>query len=76
MKNARHDWVYLDCGANIGYYSILFAQLSPQGVVHAVEPTSTVKMLQENLSYHDCQNVTVHNIAVGQCNGRRVEKKL
>jgi len=74
VKNAQHDWVYLDCGANIGYYSILFSQLSPEGVVHAVEPTSTAEMLEENLAYHDCQNVTVHKIAVGQCNGRRIEK--
>ncbi len=74
VKNAEHDWVYLDCGANIGYYSILFSQLSPKGVVHAVEPTSTVEMLERNLAFHDCQNVTIHKIAVGQSNGRRVEK--
>ena len=74
MKNAQPNWVYMDCGANIGYYSILFSQLSPEGFVHAVEPTSTVEMLERNLAYHQCQNVTVHKIAVGQSSGRRVEK--
>lgn len=74
VKKAKSDWVYLDCGAHIGYYSILFSQLSPQGLVHAIEPTSTVEMLEENLAFHDCQNVTVHKIAVGQFNGRRIEK--
>jgi len=74
VKNARPDWVYVDCGANIGYYSILFSQLSPQGKVHAVEPTSTADMLEKNLAHNRCNNVTVHRLAMGQHPGRRVEK--
>jgi len=74
VKNAESDWVYIDCGANIGYYSILFSQLSPQGKVHAVEPTSTINMLEKNLSHNECNNVIVHRLAVGQYPGRRVEK--
>ena len=74
VKNARPDWVYVDCGANIGYYSILFSQLSPQGNVHAVEPTSTADMLEKNLAHNKCNNVTVHRLAMGQHPGRRVEK--
>jgi FkbM family methyltransferase len=74
VKNAQPDWTYIDCGANIGYYSILFSQLSPQGQVHAVEPTSTADMLEHNLSHNQAKNVTVHRQAVGQYSGRRVEK--
>ena len=74
VKNAKPDWVYIDCGANIGYYSILFSPLSPQGTVHALEPTSTVAMLEKNLSHNKCDNVTIHRLAVGQYTGRRVEK--
>ena len=74
VKNAEQDWVYIDCGANIGYYSILFSQLSPQGTVHAVEPTSTVAMLEKNISHNQCGNVTIHRLAVGRATGRRVEK--
>jgi hypothetical protein len=47
VDHAAKDWVYLDCGANIGCYSILFSQLSPNGEVYAFEPTSTHKMLQK-----------------------------
>jgi FkbM family methyltransferase len=74
VKNAEPDWVYFDCGANIGYYSILFSQLSPKGKVHALEPTSTAAMLEKNISHNRCQNVTIHQVAVGQYPGRRVEK--
>lgn len=74
VEQARPDWTYLDCGANIGYYSILFSQLSPQGVVHAVEPTSTADMLRTNLSHHGVRNVTVHQQAMGRYAGRRTEK--
>jgi FkbM family methyltransferase len=74
VRNAQLDWVYLDCGANIGYYSILFSQLSPHGEVHAVEPTSTADMLEKNILHNDCHNVTIHRIAVGQYPGRRLEK--
>ena len=74
VKNAGSDWVYIDCGANIGYYSILFSQLSPDGKVHAVEPTSTADMLEKNLAHNRCKNVTVHRYAMGQYPGRRVEK--
>lgn len=74
VKNSESDWVYIDCGANIGYYSILFSQISPQGKVHAVEPTSTVEMLEKNLAHNQCNNVIVHRLAVGQYPGRRVEK--
>ena len=74
VKNAQPDWIYLDCGANIGYYSILFSQLSPLGTIHAVEPTSTAAMLEENLNHHQCRNVTLHKLALGQYPGRRVDK--
>jgi FkbM family methyltransferase len=74
VKNARPDWVYIDCGANIGYYSILFSQLSPDGKVHAVEPTATADMLEVNIKHNKCQNIVVHRLAMGQYSGRRVDK--
>jgi FkbM family methyltransferase len=74
VKNAKPNWVYIDCGAKIGYYSILFSQLSPAGTVHAVEPTSTADMLEKNIAHNRCHNVTVHRFAVGHCSGRRTEK--
>ena len=66
VRHAAPDWTYIDCGANLGYYAILFSQLSPQGRVHAIEPTSTADMLDTNLRHHACGNVTVHRLAFGK----------
>jgi FkbM family methyltransferase len=74
VAQAQPDWVYFDCGANVGYYSILFSQLSPQGQVHAIEPTKTADMLETNLRHHRCANVTVHRKAVGRFSGPREDK--
>ncbi len=74
VKNAQPDWVYLDCGANIGYYSILFSQLSPKGWVHAIEPTSTARMLETNLKHNQCDNVSVHQVAVGKHPGSQEDR--
>ena len=73
VRHAQPDWIYVDCGANIGYYSILFSQLSPQGRVHAVEPTATADMLEKNLRHHGCANVRVHRLALAADAGRRQE---
>ncbi|MBA4135798.1 MAG: hypothetical protein C0518_00615 [Opitutus sp.] len=74
VEHAQPGWVYLDCGANIGYYSILFSQLSPEGRVHAFEPTSTADMLEKNLQHHSCPNVAIHRVALGQHPGTREER--
>lgn len=74
VAQAQRDWVYFDCGANIGYYSILFSQLSPDGHIHAIEPTTTADMLEANLAHHHVANATVHRVAVGQHSGHREDR--
>jgi FkbM family methyltransferase len=63
VEHAKPDWVILDCGANIGYYSILFSRLCPSGHVYAFEPTDTADMLVENLAHSDA----LHNVEVVRC---------
>ena len=70
VEHARPDWVVLDCGANIGYYSILFARLCSKGKVYAFEPTRTVDMLVGNLRHCGVENqVEVIPLALGAAIG-------
>ena len=73
VENTRPDWVIFDCGANVGYYSILFSQLAPAGKIYAFEPTDTVDMLRANLAENAVGNVEVHRLALGDVSGERVE---
>jgi len=73
-QHMQSDWITFDCGANIGYYSILFSCLSPSGRVYAFEPTSTFEMLLANLQHHGIQNVEVMCRALGDRTGRREDR--
>jgi FkbM family methyltransferase len=70
VDHAQPDWVILDCGANIGYYSILFSRLCPDGRVYAFEPTDTATMLLDNLKHCEAlRNVEVLRLALGSKRG-------
>lgn len=53
--------VFIDAGANIGYYSILAARLTaPGGAVIAIEPVpETVEILRANCELNHLSNVTI-----------------
>jgi FkbM family methyltransferase len=69
VQNIQKDWVILDCGANIGYYTILFATLAAQGHVYAFEPTTTYDMLLANLAHYKITNATPLKMALGKNTG-------
>ena len=71
VHNVQDDWIIIDCGANIGYYTILFSRLAPNGHVYAFEPTATYDMLLENLAHHNVENVTALRLALGMESGMR-----
>ncbi|MFB0552156.1 MAG: FkbM family methyltransferase [Phycisphaerae bacterium] len=74
VENVQPDWVILDCGANIGYYSIMFAQLAPNGHVYAFEPTNTIEKLRQNIEHNGVRNVTCVEAALGNKIGQHVDK--
>lgn len=74
VENAKENWVYVDAGANVGIYSILFSQLSPDGLVYAFEPTETAVFLEENLQANQCANVRVFRNALGNKSGKIEDK--
>lgn len=69
VDNVQSDWWIFDIGANVGYYSVLFAQLAPNGRVVSFEPTSTAEMLRANLDHNSISNVDIHKVALGATTG-------
>jgi FkbM family methyltransferase len=65
ISQLRPGDVYIDIGANVGYYSLLASRLvGSTGKVISVEAApTTFAMLQENLRANGCANVTALNIA-------------
>lgn len=75
VDNIQKDWVIFDCGANIGYYSILFSRLASQGTIYAFEPIyKTHQMLIDNLAYNNVKNAITEPYALGNCVGTFKDK--
>ncbi len=63
LRSIKKGDVIFDIGANIGYYSILFAKLcGKNGFVHCFEPVpETFEYLLKNME--NCENAKLNNIA-------------
>ena len=69
LKNIQSDWCIFDIGANIGYYTILFAKLAYKGIVYAFEPTETISKLKNNIAYYKLTNVKIFDYAFSNKSG-------
>jgi len=68
-KTVRPGDVFLDIGANIGYFSLLGATHQPTSEVIAFEPVSSVfRKLEENISINGVTNIMTVNAAAGDKN--------
>jgi FkbM family methyltransferase len=63
----RPGMVFADCGANLGFYSLLASRrVYPEGGVDAFEPTpSTFERLRRNVALNHAGNVVTHACALG-----------
>lgn len=70
-KHIKEGDTVLDLGANIGYYTCLFAQIvGKNGHVYAFEPESyNFGILEKNIKENKFQNVTLEKKAVSNKNG-------
>ena len=64
----KNDGIFLDIGANIGYFSLLASHKFQD--VHAIEASpSTFARLRESVAANNLTNVHIHNVAVGEVEG-------
>jgi FkbM family methyltransferase len=63
--------VFVDIGGNEGYYSILAARrVGSTGQVHCLEPQTRLQpVLSKNRELNDCQNLTIHRLALTDKSG-------
>jgi FkbM family methyltransferase len=73
-ETLREGDVFIDAGANIGFYTILASRLvGSRGRVIAVEMMpDTAGILREHLELNGCRNVTIIEKAVSECSGDKV----
>jgi FkbM family methyltransferase len=71
VKEVKPGQTVVDIGANVGYFSLLFARAVGQdGIVHAFEPNPRLaRILRYNLSLNGYRNVVVNQKAVSDRNG-------
>ena len=68
----KSDWVVLDVGANVGFWTVPMAQaLGLGGKVHAFEPVPSNNLrLRENVGLNGLQNITeVHELGLSDQRG-------
>ena len=71
-KIVRLNDVFIDIGANIGYFSLLSATISSSVKVISFEPVKDIfQKMKENFSINDCKNIEAINAAVGEINELR-----
>jgi FkbM family methyltransferase len=62
--------VCIDAGANVGFYTLLMAKSTPNGVVHAFEPMPlNWHLLNASLHLNGIKNVCLNNRALGKERG-------
>ncbi|SVD62297.1 uncharacterized protein METZ01_LOCUS415151, partial [marine metagenome] len=65
--NLRHDSIFVDCGANIGIWTIIALEyIKSKGAVHSFEPNPKLcKRLQKNLDYNKLNDkCSLHQVAL------------
>jgi FkbM family methyltransferase len=70
LKVFPRDGVFLDIGANIGFWSLRFASDFPQAVIYAIEANqNTFQLLSENIQINSFHNITPIHIGVSDAFG-------
>ena len=69
QNTIKRSMTIIDVGANIGYYTTIFSQLSQNGTIYAFEPDAiNFSLLQRNCETNKLNNVKLYNYACGNVN--------
>jgi FkbM family methyltransferase len=70
-SSLRAGDVFVDVGANVGYYTLLASRLvGPDGAVHSIEASPNIfDALERNVLRNRLSNVHLHQCAVGEVEG-------
>lgn len=68
QKMIKDDYVVIDIGANLGYFSKTFSRLVPNGKLIAIEPLPQFHSIL-NYFIGNKENVELHNVALGKTSG-------
>lgn len=67
--------IVVDIGAQIGVFTVFASKLAPKGKVLAYEPhPENYRLLSQNTSLNDCNNVKLFQMAVGKNNGKHATR--
>lgn len=65
LQHAQPGDVFLDCGAALGYYSLLARRLSPDIIIHAFNPhPKFVERMRNNMKLNGVDDITIHQVAI------------
>lgn len=70
LKHFQRGQIFVDVGANIGYYTLLASKLTgPEGMVFAYEPDrNNFALLQKNVNHNNLDNVRLYPLALSDRN--------
>ena len=70
-KNIDNNSIFIDCGANQGFYSIPIAGHNLKTKIYAFEPSpQEMLMLKENIKLNDFNNIETLNFAIAEREGK------
>lgn len=68
LSREKCDGIFVDVGANIGYFSLIASKLFKE--VHAIEASPSIAdRLDKNIKLNNINNIKIHNIAISDRKG-------
>ena len=70
LNNIDNKSIFIDCGANQGFYTIPIAAYNPDCVVYAFEPSlQEMEYLNKNIELNNFKNVKTFDLGIGDVEG-------